>query len=183
MNCVTGESLAEEQERASGKEQVLMALDKAAPKLRTKLGESLSTVQKFDTPLEQATTPSLEALQAYSLGRKILLGKGDLAAAIPLFQRAIQLDPNFAMAYASLGCLSKSGRTQPGSGEHTEGLRIAGAGERSRRSSTSSLTTISMSPATWKRRGRLTNSGRRPIPRDDMPREPAGYRLPLHRAT
>ena len=103
VNCVTGETLAEEQERASGKEQVLSAMDKAAPKLRTKLGESLNTVQKFDAPLEQATTPSLEALQAYSLARKILLGKGDSAAAIPLFQRAIQLDPNFAMAYASLG--------------------------------------------------------------------------------
>ena len=71
MNCVTGETLAEEQERASGKEQVLSAMDKAAPKLRTKLGESLNTVQKFDTPLAQATTPSLEALQAYSLARKI----------------------------------------------------------------------------------------------------------------
>jgi serine/threonine protein kinase/Flp pilus assembly protein TadD len=103
VNCVTGETLTEEQERASGKEQVLSAMDKAAPKLRTKLGESLNTVQKFDAPLEQATTPSLEALQAYSLAREILLGKGDSASAIPLFQRAIQLDPNFAMAYASLG--------------------------------------------------------------------------------
>ena len=103
VNCVTGETLAEEQERASGKEEVLSAMDKAAPKLRTKLGESLNTVQKFDAPLEQATTPSLEALQAYSLAREILLGKGDSAAATPLFQRAIQLDPNFAMAYASLG--------------------------------------------------------------------------------
>ena len=103
VNCVTGETLAEEQERASGKEQVLSAMDKAAPKLRTKLGESLNTVQKFDAPLEQATTPSLEALQAYSLAREILLGKGDSASAIPLFQRAIQFDPNLAMAYASLG--------------------------------------------------------------------------------
>ncbi len=103
VNCVTGETLAEEQERASGKEQVLSAMDKAAPKLRNKLGESLNMVQKFDAPLEQATTPSLEALQAYSLGRKILWMKGDSAAATPLFQRAIQLDPNFAMAYASLG--------------------------------------------------------------------------------
>jgi len=67
------------------------------------LGESLTSVQKFDTPLEQATTSSLEALQAYSLGRKTLVGKFDSAAAMPLFQRAIQLDPNFAMAYASLG--------------------------------------------------------------------------------
>jgi eukaryotic-like serine/threonine-protein kinase len=102
-NCRTGDSLAGEQERATGKEQVLAAMDKAAANLRSKLGESLSTVQKFDTPIEQATTPSLEALQAYSLGRKTLATKGDNAAAVPLFQRAIRLDPNFAMAYASLG--------------------------------------------------------------------------------
>ena len=101
-NCRTGDTLAEEQERATGKEQVLSAMDKAAKNLREKLGESLSTVQKFDTPVEQATTPSLEALQAYSLGRKALQNT-DNVAAVPLFQRAIRLDPNFAMAYASLG--------------------------------------------------------------------------------
>jgi tetratricopeptide (TPR) repeat protein len=103
VNCRTGDTLAEEQARATGKEQVLAAMDKAAEKLRQKLGESLSTVEKFDTPVEQATTPSLEALQAYSLGRKTLVGKGDNAAAVPLFQRALRLDPKFAMAYASLG--------------------------------------------------------------------------------
>jgi tetratricopeptide (TPR) repeat protein/predicted Ser/Thr protein kinase len=102
VNCVTGETLAEEQERASGKEQVLSAMDKAAPKLRTKLGESLITIKKFDTPLEQATTPSLEALQAYSLGRKIGAMQGNSDAPIPFFQRAIQLDPNFASAYGAL---------------------------------------------------------------------------------
>ena len=107
VNCVTGETLAEEQERASGKEQVLSAMDKAAPKLRTKLGESLNTVQKFDTPLIQATTPSLEALKAYSLGRKIL-NEADSAAPIPLFQRAVQLDPNFAMAYAMLAVCNEN---------------------------------------------------------------------------
>ena len=103
VNCRTSETLAEEQERATGKEQVLATMDKAATKLRAKLGESLSTVQKFDTPLEQATTPSLEALQAYSLGRKSLKGAGGNSGAAPLFQRAISLDPNFAMAYSQLG--------------------------------------------------------------------------------
>jgi Flp pilus assembly protein TadD/predicted Ser/Thr protein kinase len=103
VNCRTGDPLAEEQERAAGKEQVLAAMDKATAKLRAKLGESLSTVQKFDTPLMQATTPSLEALQAHSLGQKTLDAKGDSAAAVPWFQRAIRLDPNFAMAYAALG--------------------------------------------------------------------------------
>jgi serine/threonine protein kinase/Flp pilus assembly protein TadD len=112
VNCRTGDSLAQEQATADGKERVLKALGEAAAKLRAKLGESLVTVQKLDTPIEQASTPSLEALQAYSLGRKTLVGKGDWAAAVPSFQRAIRLDPNFAMAYASLGvCYSNLGET------------------------------------------------------------------------
>jgi serine/threonine protein kinase/predicted Zn-dependent protease len=102
VNCNTGDALAEAQEQAAGKEAVLKALDAAAVSLRGKLGESLSTVQKFDTPLQQATTASLEALEAYSLARKTLVAN-DSVAAVPLFQRAIRLDPNFAMAYASLG--------------------------------------------------------------------------------
>jgi tetratricopeptide (TPR) repeat protein len=102
LGCRTGDALTEEQETASGKEKILAALDKAALTLRERLGESLNTVDKFDTPLEQATTPSLEALQAYSLGRKTMR-KGEFAAAVPFFQRAIRLDPNFAMAYAVLG--------------------------------------------------------------------------------
>ena len=113
VNCVTGETLAEEQERASGKEQVLSAMDKAAPKLRTKLGESLNTVHKFDTPLAQATTPSLEALQALSLARKIASMGSASASTIPLFQRAIQLDPNLAVAYAGLAA------SYANLGEHT----------------------------------------------------------------
>jgi eukaryotic-like serine/threonine-protein kinase len=103
VNCATGDSLAHEQMQAASKEKVLDALGRAATNLREKLGESLSTVQKFDTPLEQATTPSLEALQAYSLGRKTIVGSGDFASALPFFQRAIRLDPNFAMPYLSLG--------------------------------------------------------------------------------
>jgi eukaryotic-like serine/threonine-protein kinase len=103
VNCGTGESLAEEQVEARNKEQVLTALGDAATKLRRKLGESLISIQKFDTPLEQATTPSLEALQAYSMGMKALAGKGDDATAIPFFERAVQLDPNFASAYDWLG--------------------------------------------------------------------------------
>ena len=103
VNCLTGDTLVEEQERAVGKEQVLAAMDKAAPKLRAALGESLSTVHKFNTPLEQATTPSLEALQAYSLGWAMKVKGVEGVALVPLFERAIRLDPNFAMAYASLG--------------------------------------------------------------------------------
>jgi tetratricopeptide (TPR) repeat protein/predicted Ser/Thr protein kinase len=103
VNCQSGDTLAQEQVTAASKEKVLDALGDAASKLRGELGESLATVQKFDVPLVQETTSSLEALKAYSLGQKILVAKGDWAAAVPLFQRAIRLDPNFAMAYATLG--------------------------------------------------------------------------------
>ncbi len=103
INCQTGDTLAQEQTTADSKEHVLAALGDAATKLREKLGESLKTVHKLATPIEQATTPSLEALQAYSMGRNLMLTQGNYAAAVPQYQRAIQLDPNLAMAYASLG--------------------------------------------------------------------------------
>ena len=98
VNCQSGDPLAEEQVTAASKEKVLDALGEAASKLRGELGESLATVQKFDVPLAQATTSSLEALKAYSLGRKASNEKGS-AAALPYDQRAIELDPNFAMGY------------------------------------------------------------------------------------
>jgi tetratricopeptide (TPR) repeat protein/predicted Ser/Thr protein kinase len=103
VNCQTGDTLAQEQVTADSKERVLPALGQAATKLRERLGESLKSVQKLATPIEQATTPSLEALQAYSLGRSTMVAQGNFTAAVPLFQRAIRLDPNLAMAYASLG--------------------------------------------------------------------------------
>ena len=100
VNCRSGDPLAEEQATAASKEKVLDALDGAASKLRTELGESLATVQKFDIPLQQAATPSLDALKAYS---KALHGKISAAGTISYAQRAIELDPNFAMAYAMVG--------------------------------------------------------------------------------
>jgi tetratricopeptide (TPR) repeat protein len=102
VNCSSGESLASTEAQASDKNHVLDALGKAATEMRSRLGESLGTVRGFDAPLEQATTPSLEALQAYTLGQKAFSGKTEFAASVPLFQRAISLDPNFAMAYNSL---------------------------------------------------------------------------------
>jgi DNA-binding winged helix-turn-helix (wHTH) protein/tetratricopeptide (TPR) repeat protein len=102
VNCQNGDTLGEEQIAAAAKEKVLDALGQAALKLRGELGESLTTVQKFDVPLAQATTPSLEALKAYSLAGNGL-GKKDPAAALPYYQRAIELDPNFAMAYMQMG--------------------------------------------------------------------------------
>ncbi len=103
VNCQTGDTIAEEQVTADGKENVLKTLGTASTQIRKKLGESLKSVQKLDTPIEEATTPSLEALHAYSLGRKTMLGMGDYSAAVPLFERSVQLDPKFAMAYATLG--------------------------------------------------------------------------------
>ncbi len=100
VNCNTGDVLAEAQEQAAGKEAVLKALDAAVVSLRGKLGESLSSVEKYATPVEEATTPSLEALKAYSLGVKTY-AKAD-AAALTFFKRAVELDPNFGMAYASM---------------------------------------------------------------------------------
>ena len=102
VNCDTGDVLAEAQEQAAGKEVVLKALDAAAVRLRSKLGESLSSVQKYATPVEEATTPSLEALKAYSLGLKTAYAKG-ITAARPFFQRAVDLDPSFAMANDLMG--------------------------------------------------------------------------------
>jgi pentatricopeptide repeat protein len=102
VNCVTGESLASTEAQASDKSHVLDALGKTASEIRNKLGESLSTVQKFDTPLEQATTPSLEALKAFGSGEQVV-GTTGSREAIPFFKHAIELDPNFALAYAFLG--------------------------------------------------------------------------------
>ena len=113
VNCVSGESLASAEAQAGDKSHVLNALGTAATEMRSKLGESLSTVKKFDTPLEQATTPSLEALQAYTLGWKNWQAKGELA--VPFFQRAVRIDPKFATAYALLGVVySLSGESSLG---------------------------------------------------------------------
>jgi eukaryotic-like serine/threonine-protein kinase len=104
VNCRTGDSLAREQVTAASKEAVLGAVGKAASSLRGKLGESLASIQKFDTPVTDATTSSLEALKAYAAADEMRNGGGE-AESMPLFQRAIELDPNFAMAYARLAAV------------------------------------------------------------------------------
>jgi len=112
VNCQNGDTLAQEQITAASKEKVLDALGDSAAKLRSGLGESLATVQKFDVPLAEATTASLEALKAYSLGLKTSNEKGAVAA-LPYDQRAIELDPNFAMAYLAIG-VDYSGEAETG---------------------------------------------------------------------
>lgn len=100
-NCRTGDYLANVQVQAKNKETVLTSLEKATSDLRRKMGESASSMERFDAPIEEATTPSLEALKAYSLGRQAFTQKGSLAA-IPFFEQAVDIDPNFAMAHAAL---------------------------------------------------------------------------------
>jgi serine/threonine protein kinase/tetratricopeptide (TPR) repeat protein len=110
INALTGDAIAREQTEAESKEQVLRKLGKAATRLREKMGESLASIQKFDAPIEQATTPSLEALKAYSMSRELALGNKDREA-MPFLKRAVELDPNFAQAYDKLaGSYSNTGQ-------------------------------------------------------------------------
>jgi len=112
VSCRSGDLLAEEQVTAAGKEQVLKELGEAATKLRRRLGESLASVEKYDAPPESVTTGSLEALEAYSLGSHSMFAETNGSAAIPRFEQAIRLDPNFAMAYGRLAvCYSSMGDT------------------------------------------------------------------------
>jgi len=108
VNCQTGDTLAEAQQQAPSKEVVLKAVDAAAATMRGRLGESLSSVQRYGTPLEEATTPSLEALKAYSLGHKTHIAMGSSAAALPFFKRAVELDPNFALSYEALSVMYRN---------------------------------------------------------------------------
>ena len=104
MTCASGQVLAQEQAEARSREDVLKALGRAASSLRQKLGESLSSVRSYDIPVEEATTPSLEALQAYSRALRTRYSNGDNDA-LPLFRRAVQLDPNFATAYTTMATI------------------------------------------------------------------------------
>jgi serine/threonine protein kinase/Flp pilus assembly protein TadD len=101
-NCQTGDSLGSAEAEADSREKVLQALGQAATTLRATLGESLATINKFDKPLEEATTSSLEALKIYTEARRVQGQKGE-AEAIPLLKHAVELDPNFALAYVDLG--------------------------------------------------------------------------------
>jgi serine/threonine protein kinase/tetratricopeptide (TPR) repeat protein len=113
VNASTGDTLAEEQAQAAGKDQVLDALGKATSALRARLGESLASLQKFDKPLREATTSSLEALKAFTIGSG-LHERGESLAALPFYRQAVEIDPNFAMAYARLGTVyGNLGQSEP----------------------------------------------------------------------
>lgn len=112
INALTGDAIAREQTEAESKEQVLKKLGKAATRLREKMGESLASIQKFDAPIEQATTSSLDALKSYSIGRELALGNKDREA-MPFLKRALELDPDFAQAYDKLaGSYSNTGQQE-----------------------------------------------------------------------
>jgi serine/threonine protein kinase len=115
LNCASGETLATATTEASDKDHVLGALGSAAEDIRRKLGESLASIQKFNTPIQEATTSSLEALKAYSLGTQTRTTQGD-EAATPFFKQAVALDPNFAIAHATLG------QVEWNQGEHALGV-------------------------------------------------------------
>jgi eukaryotic-like serine/threonine-protein kinase len=112
VSCHDGDSLDREQMEANSREEVLSKLREAATAMRKRLGESLASIQKYDTPLEQATTSSLEALQAYSKSVRAHYAGGDTAA-LPLLRRAVELDPNFALAYADLGAVYSQRSSSP----------------------------------------------------------------------
>ena len=116
VNCESGKTLASTEAKALDENHVLDALGNVSVEIRNKLGESLSTIQKFDTPLEQATTPSLEALKAFSSGMQMMQTKGP-DVGTPFFKRAVELDPNFAVAYAYLGVMATS-TLEPGLSVH-----------------------------------------------------------------
>jgi tetratricopeptide (TPR) repeat protein len=124
VNCHTGDSLAREETEASGRDQVLKALDQAATRLRERLGESISSIQKFGTPIEEATTPSLEALKAFSLGQAQRAKWAD-AGAIPFFKHAIELDPNFALANGKLAfAFANLGEAEPAAEAATKAYEL-----------------------------------------------------------
>ena len=113
VNCQSGDSLAQQQAEASSKEQVLSALGSAVSKLRGTLGESLASVQKFDVPIAQVTTASLDALKAFALGNAEF-DRGREMASLPFYRRAVELDPNFAWVYARMGTVyANAGEIEP----------------------------------------------------------------------
>ena len=132
VSAASGDTVAREQIEAESREKVLTRLGEATTSLRQKLGESLASIERFSAPIEQATTPSLEAFKAYDLGRRKHFD-GQYFEAIPLYRRAVELDPNFAIAYAGLGITYGTAREyRPRRAVLTAGVRAPRARERAR---------------------------------------------------
>jgi len=157
-DCRTGDVLADEQVQVARKEEVLNALGQIATRFRSRVGESLTTVKKYDIPLAEATTPSLEALKAYSEGWQVSFSSGS-AAALPFFKRAIEIDPNFASAYAALGRMYGDIGESVLSAVNTSRAYHCGIAPVTRRGSLFLSPTICRSRATWRRRSRPASCG------------------------
>jgi serine/threonine protein kinase/tetratricopeptide (TPR) repeat protein len=124
INCQTGDSLAQQQAEASSKEQVLSSLGTAVSKLRSTLGESLASVQKFDVPIEQVTTASLDALKAFAMGNAEF-DRGRPLSSLPFYRRAVELDPNFAWVYARMGTVyANAGELEPAKQYHRKAYEL-----------------------------------------------------------
>ena len=132
-NCATGDILADEQAQAARKEDVLSTLSQMATRFRTRVGESLATIEKYSTPLEEATTPSLRSAEGLQRRDESVAVVRLARRALPLFQRAVAIDPDFAMAHAQVGFrYSSHGRVGAGAAEHAQGLPAARSGQRRR---------------------------------------------------
>jgi serine/threonine protein kinase len=151
LNCRTGDSLARSQLTAESKEKVLAALGEAATQLRNKLGESLASIQKFDRPIQEATTSSLEALKIYSQAAQ-MDDSGQELAAIPLYERAVELDPNFASAYAGLASIYANQGEEARSIEYEKKAYALRERVSDLERFTSIPTITGWSPATWTRK-------------------------------
>ena len=162
VDCRTGDTMASAESTADGKEQVLKALSQAAGKMREKLGESIATAEKFDTPLDQVTTTSLDALQAFSRGRVSVMGKGDFTAAIPQLEKAgsILILPSPTRPSRPVTTTSESPpkpRIMPRKRTNSETMSA------NESVWPSSLTTICLLPAIWRRLVRPWSCGQKPI--------------------
>ena len=162
-NCSTGDIVADEQAQVARKEDVLGSLSQMATQVRQKLGESVATVEKYSRPLQEATTASLDAWKAFAAARQVYFSSGG-ARAKPLFERAIAIDPDFAIAHAQLGsritALRESRRCRGRARSRRTSCAIARA---TPSDSTSRRCTTGRSPATWTGRWRRWKRGRRPI--------------------
>ncbi len=178
VNCATGDLIAHEEATASGKNHVLDATGKAANKLRATLGESLSAIERFHVPVEETTTPSLEALKAYSVGIDEETAHGD-AQAIPFFRQAVSLDPNFASAYAELAVVySNLGESEFASEAITKAYELRQRTSEVERYNISALY-FSVATGDLERGIQVCEVWSRAYPRDRMPLNLMGYNYGL----
>ena len=163
VSAASGETIAREQVEAESRERILARLGEAATRLREKLGESLASIEKFSAPIEQATTASLDAFKAYDLGRQRHFS-GQYFEAIPLYRRAVELDPDFAMAYAALGITygTRGSTTSPRSSRNGRSTFASGSASVSSSTSRRAITWTSSTMATGP--SRCWSCGSRRIP-------------------